>query len=249
MRVQRVGGEPAGLQGWVPGYVSCQGGLRGMGRCSGCARDFLSSKTCAPLSHSPPLRYGITCRRPKGVLMLSRTSWLGMWVMLTAVACLSCQLSVASRQALGAQASTLPTASPPPPDPLPSFQWQRLHTTEGLMASLTVVPPAVVTQNQLVELRLGLRSTSVHPQTVTVQFYINRVEDTARVMLQERAVTLEPLATQLVSASWAPAAFHGRTALLAVVTREGQRIAQPNWSLMILPPFDHAHGRKYASAP
>ena len=133
--------------------------------------------------------------------MLSRTPWLGMCVLLTVVACVGCERSGASRRALGVQASPRPAASPQTAAPLQPFRWQRLHTTEGLMASLTVVPPVVVTQNQPVELRLGLRNTALHQQTVTVQFYVNRVDDAARVLPQDRAVTLAPRATQLVATS------------------------------------------------
>src|SRR5262245_1577507 len=156
-----------------------------------------------------------------------------VWALLVAMACGGGGLPSASRQAMLAPAKAL----------------QHLQATEGLMASLTLVPPSVVTQNQLVEIRLGLRNTSPDPPSLVVQLYIDMIADSLSVMAQAQMLTLEPSATQLVSTFWAPVAFHGQHILIGIVQENGQRIAQLTWPLRILPPTAHSHGGYYAGVP
>ena len=131
---------------------------------------------------------------------------------------------------------------------VPPRQSQRMQTADTLKASLTVIPPAITTPTQLVDIRLGLANPSSQPQQVTVQFYATLIHPTRRIMTEARTVSLSPESVTLVSTPWAPVAFQGRQSILAVVQREGQPDMALSWPLHILPSASSSAGVPFFTA-
>jgi Domain of unknown function (DUF4434) len=122
---------------------------------------------------------------------------------------------------------------------------QRMAKTEAFTASLTVIPPAITTPRQLVDIRLGLTNPSAVSQVVTVQFYISVLHPSMRVMPAPHIITLAPGSVTLVSTVWAPVAFQGRQHVLAVLQRAGHPDMHLTWPLQIMPVDGLAAGVPY----
>src|SRR5215510_11285515 len=112
---------------------------------------------------------------------------------------------------------------------------QRQSVTPQLTTSLTVIPPAVATAQQLVDIRLGLANTSAQPQEVTVQFYASVLHPSTQIMPLPHTITVGPGTKVSVSAQWAPGAFHGPQTIIAVLSQPGLPEGQLHWPLYISP--------------
>ena len=112
---------------------------------------------------------------------------------------------------------------------------QRQSVTPQLTTSLTVIPPAVATSQQLVDIRLGLANPSSQPQEVTVQFYASVLHPSTQIMPLPHTITLGPGTKVSVSAQWAPVAFHGPQTIIAVLSQPGLPEGQLRWPLYISP--------------